>query len=803
MSVAGISSTGAITGTSVNISGGIVTCGIVNSKYVVQTFPITIIGGGGSTNLFLGTFIVPTSIGYVVNVKVYSHMGFNARNDQDYSVDINFKISNGFNFNGSGFNGNSYHLVYDNAFNYNLAGYGSNFIYWVGDAAGGNARSYSLYMYHGSYNDNSFYTVTYSNACSWSTTTQNASPGSPSNTSTCLLSTSITPLSSQSVNADVKFKTVTVSNNSYYYKIGSAMGVSENGMWMNMANDTNGVIQGEYQGIRYNNICLNPNGASVGIGKLNPAYTLDVNGTLNAGAIIGTNSITLNFAGSTQPTLNINANGGGGVGKAIINLQPWIGRGTDSCRIEAVDASNFSTNLGFFTAAGGSTTTTPQNRMTITSNGNVGIGTTTPGYLLDVNGTLNAGVITGSSVNVGTTSGNTITAGNLVISSGASLSGITNSGAITGTSVSVGTASGRTITGGNLVIGSSCNITNAGDITGNSVSVGTTGTITGGNLVVGGSTRITNAGVITGSSVNIGTASGNTITTGNLQVGPSPGCNITNAGDITARSIVISNNNQVETVPTDNNSTRIASTAYVKNQGYAKYAVTNTNFNLSGGGTVTWDGGTVSWSQRVIAIMLNREYASQGFFEIGPATVSIGAGWQALYYVPDNGMGNGYVPSKLIAVSRAADLTWTAPIGENWIFICSVNSDNNSLRWNPGYVVIPSGGTYISSTGSLANIAGTSLNLNSTQAIKGIQVGTKTASATGGTVTVSFPNPFVSTPVVTCTVVYNGLGYPSVSAMITEQTTTYFKYNVFFFADNGLGNHSEQYCSVNWIAICS
>ena len=783
MSVAGISSTGAITGTSVNISDGTVTCGIVNSKYVVQTFPITIIGGGGSTNLFLGTFIVPTSIGYVVNVKVYSHMGFNARNDQDYSVDINFKISNGFNFNGSGFNGNSYHLVYDNAFNYNLAGYGSNFIYWVGDAAGSNARSYSLYMYHGSYNDNSFYTVTYSNACSWSTTTQNASPGSPSNTSTCLLSTSITPLSSQSVNADVKFKTVVVSNNSYYYKIGGTMGVSENGMWMNMANDTNGVIQGEYQGIRYNNICLNPYGASVGIGKLNPAYTLDVNGTLNAGAIIGTNSITLNFAGSTQPTLNINANGGGGVGKAIINLQPWIGRGTDSCRIEAVDASNFSTNLGFFTAAGGSTTTTPQNRMTITSNGNVGIGTTTPGYLLDVNGTLNAGVITGSSVNVGTAAGNTITGGSLVISSGASLSGITNAGAITGTSVNVGTASGRTITAGNLVISSGASlsgITNAGAITGTSLSVGTAAgnTVTAGNLIVGASSGITNAGAITGISLSVGTTSGRTITGGSLQIGSSS--SITNAGaitgtgldinstyrylfadmptgsngisfymandttgvitslkagqyynkilinpssdagsvgigvpigstpaaklevngslkagDITGTSLAISGSGTITTPTTSDSSTTIATTAYVKNQGYSKVSVANANYNLSGGGTVTWNAGTrtVSWSQRVIAINLNSSLAYSGFFDIGPTSFTFTNGWTALYYVPTNGMGPAFVDNKLVQASFPQE------IGENWIFICSFHADNLSLRWNPGYITIPNGGTYTSDTG--------------------------------------------------------------------------------------------------------
>lgn len=208
MSVAGISSSGAITGTSANVGGGTVTCGIVNSKYVVQTFPITNTNAVAG-NIFLGTFNASAG-GFVVNVKVYSHMGYTASNSQDYIVDINFKTSNGPGLNSFGFNGNGYHILYDNAFNSNLAGYGSNNIYWVGNVAGGSATSYSLYMYHPAYNNNSFYTVTFSNPCSWSTTAQNASPGSPSNTSTCLISTPITPLSSNSSNTSPTFGSIIV-----------------------------------------------------------------------------------------------------------------------------------------------------------------------------------------------------------------------------------------------------------------------------------------------------------------------------------------------------------------------------------------------------------------------------------------------------------------------------------------------------------------------------------------------------------------------------------------------------------------
>jgi len=265
---------------------------------------------------------------------------------------------------------------------------------------------------------------------------------------------------------------------------------------------------------------------------------------------------------------------------------------------------------------------------------------------------------------------------------------ITNAGAITGTSLNLGTISGNTVTAGNLVVGpSSSGITNAGDITGTSVNV-STGTITGGSLVVGGSTRITNAGDITGTSVNVSTG---TITGGSLQIGSSS--SITNAGAISGASLAISGSGTISTASTDNNSTAIATTAYVKNQAYAKYAVTNANYNLSGGGTVTWNGSVVTWSSRVIAINLNSAYASNGYFDIGPASsISLGD-WQALYYAPDYGMGAGYNSSKLITVS------WPADIGENWIFICSRNSDNGSLRWNPGYIEIPAGGTFYSSTG--------------------------------------------------------------------------------------------------------
>jgi hypothetical protein len=91
---------------------------------------------------------------------------------------------------------------------------------------------------------------------------------------------------------------------------------------------------------------------------------------------------------------------------------------------------------------------------------------------------------------------------------------------------------------------------------------------------------------------------------------------------------------------------------------------------------------------------------------------------------------------------------------------------------------------------------GSSITLASNQ-INAIRFGVA-SSATNATVTVNFGYTFPSVPIVTCTVIYSGAAYPSVSALITSTTTTNFQYNVFFTG----GSHSEQYCTVNWIAIC-
>jgi hypothetical protein len=72
-------------------------------------------------------------------------------------------------------------------------------------------------------------------------------------------------------------------------------------------------------------------------------------------------------------------------------------------------------------------------------------------------------------------------------------------------------------------------------------------------------------------------------------------------------------------------------------------------------------------------------------------------------------------------------VAYPATIGENWIFICSVNGDNRALRWNPGYVEIPfiinTTSTYYSDKAicswNAGDITGTSLSISGTTSAAG------------------------------------------------------------------------------------
>jgi len=76
-------------------------------------------------------------------------------------------------------------------------------------------------------------------------------------------------------------------------------GIGQRSIWMTYSgtglSSDYGVLQVEHQGTSYRNLALNPYGANVGIGKTNPSYNLDVNGTMNIGSTL---NLSLNSFGN-------------------------------------------------------------------------------------------------------------------------------------------------------------------------------------------------------------------------------------------------------------------------------------------------------------------------------------------------------------------------------------------------------------------------------------------------------------------------------------------------------------------------
>jgi hypothetical protein len=117
-------------------------------------------------------------MGRTVHIRAYIHAGFNANNNQDFYLDIFFKTSNGNSVDGSGFAGNSWY--YTNGFNAT-----NPTPKWVANAAGVNAASYDLYLYLPTYTNTSHYIVEMvTSDVTWvnSGSTGQSDPGSASST---------------------------------------------------------------------------------------------------------------------------------------------------------------------------------------------------------------------------------------------------------------------------------------------------------------------------------------------------------------------------------------------------------------------------------------------------------------------------------------------------------------------------------------------------------------------------------------------------------------------------------------------
>jgi hypothetical protein len=176
--------------------------------------------------------------------------------------------------------------------------------------------------------------------------------------------------------------------------------------------------------------------SNIGIGTSSPAYTLDVHGTSNVGALTATTgTFSSNFAVNTNDLFVDTATGRVGVGttnpggplvvedqvnttsvynQGIMKLNRgpnskgedklWIGFSHGNSSTDDNDRARIGTHIKtgglgeiFFTTGGGGG---QAEVMRITGTGDVGIGTSSPSYKLDVHGTSNVGALTATTATV-------------------------------------------------------------------------------------------------------------------------------------------------------------------------------------------------------------------------------------------------------------------------------------------------------------------------------------------------------------------------------------------------------------------
>ena len=132
------------------------------------------------------------------------------------------------------------------------------------------------------------------------------------------------------------------------------------------------------------NFSLQPNGGNVGIGTTLPYAKLDI----WAGSEGQTGPVTaLMLEG---PNLPANSNSA--------QDMSWSFHSAGSSRIRAYRGSSYDTYLQFLTNSAGQGSDSPQVRMHIDQSGNVGIGTTSPGAVLEVNGNVKLTSGSGASI---------------------------------------------------------------------------------------------------------------------------------------------------------------------------------------------------------------------------------------------------------------------------------------------------------------------------------------------------------------------------------------------------------------------
>jgi hypothetical protein len=117
---------------------------------------------------------------------------------------------------------------------------------------------------------------------------------------------------------------------------------------------------------------------NVGIGTASPGYALTIRRNTN--------------------TLLLESENAGVSADVNIDFRNYDGQDPPGARITATDDAAYGSHLYFSTRTGAGSSLSE--RLRITSGGNVGIGTATPGYKLDVVGTVNTGALTATSATV-------------------------------------------------------------------------------------------------------------------------------------------------------------------------------------------------------------------------------------------------------------------------------------------------------------------------------------------------------------------------------------------------------------------
>lgn len=165
------------------------------------------------------------------------------------------------------------------------------------------------------------------------------------------------------------------------------------------------------------------------------------------------------------------------------------------------------------------------------------------------------------------------------------------------------------------------------------------------------------------------------------------------------------------------NTLTVTGTVLVGSSSVVDWKNTTTQWTLSGGGLVTWTGSSLLWSQRVIAIPVERtEMGSAGYFDItcptsGTVTYYNSAGvtttvtctasgiplaaWEALYYEVTEGMAEPSSQARFRVVNYQ-NTVWRP--GPGWILIAAVNGDAvnvGHLKWMPGQINFPAIGSTV------------------------------------------------------------------------------------------------------------